>query len=229
MTHSHTNSPLGIVFVHGWGFDASFFDPLANELTRLLGGHPQCRWDRGYFEEDAFHEDLPTGRWIGVGHSLGFHRLLGLPLEGFVSLAGFTRFCALADESSGTSLSVLQLMISGFKKHPQAVLAAFDYRCGVSWAIIHKASIHSDRLLEDLMSMKTLNVIPSLVDYKKPLLVLTDRDDKIVSQNLLEDNFKDFKQVTWEIGEGGGHVFPYSSASWCAQKIKEWMVKCGGI
>ena len=225
MTHSHTS--LGILFVHGWGFDAVFFDPLAEELTRLLGEYPQCRWDRGYFQDDVFHEDLPPGRWIGVGHSLGFHRLLGLPLEGFVSLAGFIRFCALADETSGTPLSVLQLMISGFRKQPQLVLAAFDYRCGVSWAKIHKASIHSDLLLADLVSMQTLNVMPSLVDYKKPLLVLSDRDDKIVSQNLLEDNFKDFDRITWGIGEGGGHVFPYSQAPWCAQEIQEWMAKIG--
>lgn len=219
-----TTQPLGILFAHGWGADAAYLDPLAKELEKLLGSYPQCRWDRGYFHEGTLRETLPPGRWIGIGHSLGFHRLLGLPLEGFVSLAGFTRFCSLEDMQSGTPTRHLLRMISQFQKDPELVLNVFMGRTGLSWPKIFLALGQQGKLLDDLMSMRLLNVIPSEEDRKKPLLVLADKDDHIVSQDLLEDNFRNCEHVTWRVGQEGGHAFPYMNAAWCAKQIQGWMV-----
>ncbi|MBY0281315.1 MAG: hypothetical protein K2W94_04060 [Alphaproteobacteria bacterium] len=104
---------LGFVFSPGWSFDREFFKPLATYLKD---------YQHVYLEDNP---DLSKGIWIGIGHSLGFSRLLSLPLQGLVSISGFVRFCAHNPAQTGTPLRVIDRMIEKFEIDPKAVLKDF--------------------------------------------------------------------------------------------------------
>jgi pimeloyl-ACP methyl ester carboxylesterase len=55
-----------ILFVHGWGYDAGFWDP----LRQTLGDLPGITLDLGYFGDTR--TAIPDGITLLVGHSLGF-------------------------------------------------------------------------------------------------------------------------------------------------------------
>src|ERR1043166_8867926 len=84
-----TGADALILFVHGWGYDASFWDPLRKQLRDF----PSAALDLGYF--GAANLAIPSGTRLLVGHSLGYlwlarqERLRDLPLIG---VNAFPRF-----------------------------------------------------------------------------------------------------------------------------------------
>ncbi len=101
---------LGLVFYHGWGLDTQFWQPLAARLAQ----YPQAFSDAGYFGAPQNPTLSPDHRWVGIGHSLGFARALQTPPAGgwaaFVSVVGFTRFCA--PPSGGEGQAQLRALIA---------------------------------------------------------------------------------------------------------------------
>ena len=67
---------MKLVFVHGWGFDARFWDPVA----RRLPGADVVRCDLGYFGEPSW--PLVEGPCLAITHSFGAMALLTDPPAG---------------------------------------------------------------------------------------------------------------------------------------------------
>ena len=73
---------IGLAFLHGWGFGPETWD----DWVKAFGEAPVVVLNVGYFGSRRM--DLPPNPdgWLGVGHSLGFARLLEMsaPWRGLV-------------------------------------------------------------------------------------------------------------------------------------------------
>jgi len=139
-----------LLLLHGWGFDARLWDPLAE----LLPGYRFVRWDRGYFGEAA--EPAVETPVAAVGHSLGAMLLADrisaeTPL---IAINGFDRFTGEA----ATPRRVVDRMGARLAENPAAVLNDFRERCGAS--PVGKA-ISSDRLAADLALLAPVKDYPA--------------------------------------------------------------------
>lgn len=204
---------LGIIWSPGWGFDKRFFEPL---LSHFLGAEIISLKEYSDSRSKFTHV-------IGIGHSQGFHRLLKLSLVGYVSLAGFTRFCSLSSGQAGTPLKIVDRMIKAYQEHPQSVLEEFYKRCDFPEA--PSKTVNGGHLLEDLQSLKTLDETTLLQSIDSPILNLVARDDRLVDQRLTQDFCDQQRQGELIFRDTGGHSLAFTEADWCAQQIKVWMKK----
>lgn len=211
--------PLGIVWSPGWGFDTHFFEKLRSHFP----GIPSVFLDRGYFGLAQDIQGIRGPNWIGIGHSLGFHRLLKLRLSGYVSLAGFSRFCRHMPNHAGTPVRTVDRMIQAYQMHPQGVLEDFYKRC--NFPEIPPEIVNNEGLFEDLQSLKTLEDTALLQQISQPILNLAARDDQIVDEALTQEFFHQQRNGQLIFKDKGGHALGFREPEWCAQQIKKWIKK----
>jgi len=122
-----------VLFLHGWGFDASFWEPLVG----VLEAPEVVVWDRGYFGEERM-EGVPGRPYLAVGHSAGVMGLLGRDLPGcvgVVSVNGFGRFVQGEDFPEGMPARVLMRMRARLEGAPERVVREFRAMCGAEGAL----------------------------------------------------------------------------------------------
>src|ERR1700735_2932938 len=89
-----------LLLVHGWGFDAGFWDP----VQERLGVDAVVAWDLGFFGAPS-RPPLPEGRpVVAVGHSFGLLWLLHhrpVAWRALVSVNGFACFTRRKDFPEG--------------------------------------------------------------------------------------------------------------------------------
>ena len=215
---------LGLVFYHGWGLDASFWQPLAARL----GPYPQVFFDAGYFGTPQIPDLSPDHRWVGIGHSLGFARALQAPpaggWAGLVSVAGFTRFCATATDGVGQPRRVVERMVRAYAQTPQTVLADFLARCELAACLPALNAERNDTLLAaDLARLLDIDVQPQWKASTTPVLALAARDDAIVPSALTEATFAQRRQTRLVWSAQGGHALGHAGADFCAAAITEFL------
>jgi pimeloyl-[acyl-carrier protein] methyl ester esterase len=204
-----------LIFIHGWGFDARFWDPLTDRLSDI----PQRRVDLGFF--DALPDGMPTSDdCILIGHSLGFmHGLLQKKnWAGWVAINSFARFvpdCVPAP--------VLREMCRRMGVDPRATLDNFYGLIGAGAAEVPHASPNVDTLRAGLDELRDGDVTSALRNLKVPGLVLASRNDPLVpevaSQALFDVNPS--AKISWH--ETGGHMLPMREVAWFAQAINKFL------
>jgi pimeloyl-[acyl-carrier protein] methyl ester esterase len=202
-----------LYLVHGWGFDASFWDPLRAEM-------PDVEFvvaDLG-FRADRRLPPPPPGA-IAVGHSLGALWLLRhrFPWRAFVSINGFTRFSRTPGFLHGWPGKVLERMTAVLYDNPEQVHADFIRRCGLCRP--PDGILNVEPLADGLRWLKDWDERPAL-PRDVPLLALAGRLDAVVSPEMSLDCFPE-RDLRW--CEDGGHLLPISHAPWCAERLRELM------
>ena len=213
------------VFVHGWGLDRQFWNPLI-EALRLSS---PLFLDRMDFADDDPYQPKPldalsadsvaiTGlgeSWIGIGHSFGLMRLRRWDLRNMtamVSLGGFQTFCG----HGGTSPGLVRRMKREFEIHPQKVLEDFRLNCQLSPATIPGPAAHAslgidlNYLLQDKM--------PS--ECALPHLALHAANDRIVPIAMARLQFPHLHTSV-----DGGHGLGANHAQWCGQNIIDFIAQ----
>jgi len=196
-----------LLLLHGWGFDARLWDPLAE----LLPGYRFVRWDRGYFGEAA--EPAVKTPVAAVGHSLGAMLLADrisaeTPL---IAINGFDRFTGEA----ATPRRIVDRMSARLAENPAAVLNDFRERCGAS--SVEKA-ISSERLAADLALLASHHAAST----PTRILALHGGEDPILPASLRETAFKGAVRVT---RADAGHLLPISHPAWCAEQIEAFLCR----
>jgi malonyl-CoA O-methyltransferase len=200
------------VFVHGWAFDAGFWDP----LRKLLSAWPQQALDMGYYTSGQAQLELPAGPLVMIGHSYGYmHALAHAPAQvrAWVSINGFTRFCAGPGFPHGVTPRILQRMAARLQASPAAVVDDFRQRCGAGSA---DKEPDPQALACGLDAMLTQDFRSRARQRTSPLLVMAGEADPIVTQGMTRDAFEGC-DIAWAPGEG--HLLPLSNPAWCAARI----------
>ena len=224
-TISKSHRKQCVVFCHGFGFDASFWDALRPYFVGL----DTFFLDLGYFSEthEAFSQYLcwakaqPTDTdFIGVGHSIGLIKLLSLNLsfKYLVGLHGFVNFLGEDAALHRRRQRELSVLTKHCMDSPALTLQAFYQRAGVDFTA-PLGHLNQQRLLDDLALLATPIAIPKDI----PLLILGSNDDKITPPALLLDNFGGHHQVTVEILDQVQHGLGYLKPAEVYQRIMRFL------
>ncbi|WP_162916473.1 alpha/beta fold hydrolase [Dongia deserti] len=198
-----------ILFVHGWGYDAGFWDPLRDALQV-----PSVALDLGYF--GAAKTVIPDGVTLLVGHSLGFlwlareQTLRHLPLIG---INAFPRFLEAEDYTPAIAPRVLDRMKRRLSVDPAAVLAEFWQRAGAPGPA---ATPQTAALAEGLDHLATWNARENLATRASSLRLIAGEEDAIVAPAMTRMAFKDLA-IDWL---PGGHALPQTHPAKVARLIR---------
>lgn len=213
--------PLSLIFYHGWGFDAGYWDALA----ALLPDYPQQREDAGYFGPPQ--APMPNGPYLAVTHSYGTMRLLAAPppapagqkgLVGLVAIAGFDRFTATED-FPGTPFRVVDRMVSAVAQEPDTVLADFHALFG---SPVPGGVANADRLQADLIGLRDGDMRAAAGEIGVPILSLQAEKDSLLAVGLRETAFATVEGVMRRTHPEAGHLLAREDPAWCAQAIRDF-------
>ena len=198
-----------ILFVHGWGYDADFWDP----LRQALGDLPGVALDLGYF--GAKDTAIPDGVTLLVGHSLGFLWLARQPALRHLPLIGinaFPRFVEGGDYKPAIAPRVLERMRRRIIADPQDVLGEFWHRAGAAGP--DKAPDVA-ALTEGLDHLATWDERENLARSARSMRLIAGEEDAIVPAAMTRMAFK-HSMTEWL---PGGHVLPCSHPAELARLI----------
>lgn len=207
-----------LYLVHGWGFDASFWDPLKAEL-------PESRFltaDLGFRAAPRL-PDPPLGtRLVAVGHSLGVPWLLRHRFDwsALVAINGFTRFCRGPGFPHGWPARLVERMCALLYDDAEKVHADFIRRCGQCRPA--DGLLNVEPLADGLRWLKDWDERPALLRCDRPLLALAGALDSVASPELTRDCFA-AADLRW--CEDGGHLLPITHAQWCAGQIRALLAR----
>lgn len=209
---------MRLIFVHGWGFDASLWEG----LSAALPDFESDTVDLGFFGQPR--EAVPDGEEvIAVGHSLGFLWLLRqrpFSWRGLVSVSGIPRFTKAPDYRRGIDPRLLEATIARFAEAPAETLADFFTACGTTGGTWSDAN--TARLSEGLKWLKDWDARAALESEAAPVLALYAEDDAVVPKELSDDIFERRPETERAVASGGGHVLPLSRTEWCARHIRDF-------
>jgi pimeloyl-[acyl-carrier protein] methyl ester esterase len=187
-----------ILFVHGWGYDSSFCDP----LRAALGDRPSAAIDLGYF--GAEDTAIPGGTTLLVGHSLGFlwlarqRALRHLPLIG---INAFPRFLEGDDYRPAVAPRLLDRMRRRMAADPSGVLADFWQRAGAPGP---ERSLDAAALAEGLDQLAMWDERENLARRASAVRLIAGTEDAIVPAAMTRMAFER-STVDWL---PGGHALP---------------------
>lgn len=205
---------MRLLFVHGWGFDSTVWDSLAQSFP------DRSFLERGYF--GAAMEPEISGPFVAVTHSFGTMRFLCGPhpgCRGIVAINGFDRFCATGG-FPGVPLRVIERMIERFRDRPAAVLAGFRERCG---AVAHFGQLDRDRLGADLLALRDGDCREQSARCGLPILSLQGARDPVLPPAMRDAVFAEAGDCERLTHETGGHLLPLEDADTCVRAISAFM------
>ncbi|PEQ12730.1 hypothetical protein B2G71_10535 [Novosphingobium sp. PC22D] len=207
---------MKLVFVHGWGFGADFWDRLRARLPR----RDHAVEDRGYFGDPRPVEW--EGPCVAVVHSFGAMRLLSEPpasLHALIAINGFDRFVA-GEGFPGVDPRTLDAMMVRFGRAPEKTLRDFRSRCGTCQPF---GPIRAEILGADLARMRSSDLRYVIAGLDIPMLSLQAADDQIVPAAMRAEAFAGSEQLERRVHPSAGHLLPLDDPAWCAAAISEFL------
>ncbi len=217
------SAPPTLVFAHGWGFDAGFWDALRARLQAW----PQRALEFGYFSGAAGDDALPDGPLVVIGHSFGCLRMLARLAPSrrrpcaWVGINGFARFHAGDDFPHGVDPRVLRRMAARLDAAPAAVVDEFRRRCGADPS---GAIPCPQALARDLRALAELDQRDRVRGLEAPLLALAGAEDPVMPAPMAAHAWPGH-DIVWR--PGGGHLLPLQAPDWCAERIAGFLERHG--
>lgn len=191
------------IFSHGFGFNSLFWENLASYFLK-----EQCSYQKLSDIDNLSMEKIKNNdvQLIGIGHSLGFVKLLSMNhcFDYLIGCNSFVNFLGYDLHLRSQREKELAFLKKQFAQNPLKTLTNFYQRCGVA-SFIHKIDskeINVDELLNDLELLHLTATLPK----KTPTLILGAQNDRIVPPILLKDNFWNKPNVIVKNYSNGSHA-----------------------
>ncbi|MGL5784001.1 MAG: hypothetical protein ACRCYZ_00710 [Alphaproteobacteria bacterium] len=214
---------IGFIFCHGWSYAPSYWD----SLKLFFQNHPTTMWNLGYYQENICllsPKEKEGIFWVGVGHSLGFAKLLesGFFFDALVGLQAFT--CFLGHDSVLHHRRTKEYLFfkEQFQASPLSHVQDYHHFSDAVLPEKYYPLLNQDRLLNDLKALQT-DYTPFFERLHKPTLILGSKGDTVVPQALLEDNFEPHPWVELKIHPSKGHALGYHQTLWVAEQIQRFL------
>ena len=202
------------VFSHGWGFDKNFWQNLAPYFK-----NEQCIFiDYGYFGEEIKLENLDHNySIIGIGHSLGFIKLLDINVkfDYLIGLNSFINFLGQDENLSFSRQQELNIMQQNLKQNLTITLQNFYNRCGIVIEADKYYKIDKHLLYEDLNLLSKKFTVPTQIST----LILNSQNDPIITESISRENFAEITNISLQILNTGSHGLGYLEADIVYHKI----------
>ncbi|GAA0529319.1 pimeloyl-[acyl-carrier protein] methyl ester esterase [Rhizomicrobium palustre] len=200
---------MRLVFVHGWGFDASFWDDLAGALPEFDAARVELGFLGREFSLPTFSPDD-----VLIGHSLGF--LWGATqYQGWSRMIAINAFAEFSGEMGVASAS-LRAMRTSLKRDPQKTLANFY------------ASLNGPQVPREFQAERLAEGLAWLQDWRLgekpgvPSLVLSGAKDPLLPARATT-HLAEMLDAPARLHETGGHLLPLSDPKWCAAAIRAFL------
>jgi pimeloyl-[acyl-carrier protein] methyl ester esterase len=198
---------MKIIFVHGWGADASYWDNLA---PLVKGGEDAQRVDLGFTNKPAYQ---PQEDALYITHSLGTlwalkHRHKNM--RGLVAMNGFACF------KSFTPPRILKMMQTGLAKDLVSQMHAFF----IAACMPQQDDLNPNALHEGLEWLVQHDTRPTLAELECPIMALLSGEDKIIPIGAAQEQWADFDT---HVCADGDHNIPQNRAQWCADHINAYI------
>lgn len=218
-----------IIFCHGFGFNRHFWD---NLLDCFQAYNTICP-DLGYFSSKYDGETLPNietsdiiknsqKKIIGVGHSLGMIKLLQTEInfDALIGLNSFINFLGSSDDLRYKRMKELNDFRHSFLKSPKSCLTSFYKRCDIKNHIPCDLNLLNHNRLE-----RDIDALGREHSFGKnfPTLVLGSKDDTVVPESVLHENFDNLANVELEILKLGSHALGYVECKKVSVRIKHFI------
>ena len=198
-----------VVLAHGWGYNHRFFNELLANLSQKQRANTLfvCL-EMGYFPDQAqaglmvhldedwqwhpletlhslvlAHAGVP---WVGVGHSLGFSKLLEFAVRWHtvISVHGFTHFVKAGAHTEGVASRILQRMVQKAHTNMPELLAHFHQQCGhvANWHTLNESALLVD--LQSMAQLDTGSTLQSCMTQGSHLAAIISPVDNIVPEGL---------------------------------------------
>lgn len=218
--------PELLVFFNGFGACFGYWKKLVENIKDF---------DIVLLSEDYFNtkKDVPEhelekifkGREIiGIGHSLGYSKLLQLNekysffnLKKIVCVEGFANFLSSVPFVNCVRKFSLDAMIAGYKINPYMTLFMFQIMCG-DFGATFAEDFNMDILLKDLDALNYAVDIPDV-----PHLILSSLDDPIIPFYVIENNFRKTKNSVIKYSFGSSHLLGMYNAKYVAEEIQNFI------
>lgn len=208
--------PVILLFVHGWGFDADFW----NDVAALLPDFRKEFVDRGYFGPPRNPEII--GPVVAITHSFGSMHILRDPppgCRGLIAINGFDRFTS-STGFPGVSPRVVDRMIKRFDSDPETVLADFRHRCGTDkvFGPLRLASIQ-----KDLLALRNMDCRPDSAHPRLSILSIQGAADPILPPSMRDTVFSTAVHIERATHPEGGHLLPLTDSEYCARAVRAFV------
>jgi pimeloyl-[acyl-carrier protein] methyl ester esterase len=209
------------LFVHGWSFDAGFWDG----VRALLPDADTRVAELGYTGRAPSWPPVSPGT-VAVGHSAGLMRLLsGRKTEtgtwrGLVSVNGFARFGGGDDFPEGIPPRILDRMLLQLRREPSRVLADFRQRCGADAPAAVPDEAGRARLEDGLRRLRDDDARPAWRTVPVSRLSLEGGHDPVVPQVLAKAALPDLPDAARRVHPDAGHLLPLSHPAWVAEQLR---------
>lgn len=214
---------IRLVLVHGWGLDATMWDPLCT----LLPAWSIERVDHGYWGQPSPPARAIAGQEaVAVGHSLGFLWLLlhhPGPWRALVAVNGFTRFARTPHLPQGVPPRFLDHMRRQLAADARGCVVSFLERCGRSEAWQPPGFPAAQPLDEGLRLLRDGDGRAAFAASPGPCLVLAGERDEIATPALTRACFEGSSRVRLAEHAEGDHLLPLSAPAWCADHIRRFV------
>lgn len=210
----------GLALLHGWGFGPEVWSAWAQAFPE----RPVALLDAGYFGPQRLELPHNPEGWVGIGHSLGFARLLAMdvPWRGLIGLGAFLHFCTAQGQHNGTPPQTLDAMLARLESDPQDVLTRFLRRCGLAGQRPAQLDAQGcERLRQDLILLRELNLAPQA--NLPPVLLLHAADDRIAPLALAKEALPLLPGARLRVFITGGHGLPQTRSADCLALTREFL------
>lgn len=211
------DAPVSVVFMHGWGYDASIW----RDVLPLLGNVSTICLDAGYFPTRHIGSDvnllLPTTPFIAVGHSAGGPFLaLQDPSQcrALILINSFGRLVRSQDFTTGQPVLLMQRMLRRFSDEPVRVLKQFYASLNDDRDV--PKHINVARLKAGLTNLAQYDARQEMAHFRDRIHSLSASDDPLISRDMTLQSFPGIKRLEWT---QGGHLLPLTQPEKCAQLI----------
>jgi pimeloyl-[acyl-carrier protein] methyl ester esterase len=241
---------MELVFIHGWGFDARFWDALAP----LLPAYKQQCVDMGFFDQQINHPPLAGGSNLQSKFGEGSDQETPSPAKTndllrkskfSLPLPQGERDKILIGHSLGFMHGIRQrqdwkgwIAINSFPRFAGTCVPGFILRemrkrlesdpaktlsdfGGLIGAELNTNKGNIEHLLQGLDTLRDEDIGDVLGTRAMPGLVLASHNDPIVPDSASELLGDFAHDIGWH--DDGGHMLPQTYPAWCAQKITKFL------
>lgn len=210
-----------ILFVHGWGFSATFWQGLREALAE----YDSEVIDLGYIQENSVHDDHiqcvldHQTHYVAIGHSLGFIYLLNqypIRFKHYVAINSFSKFAKDLSFPNGIAPRILDRMDKGLEINPVQLMNQFYEQCGSF--VLPKQTYHVTHLKNGLDLLKYQDVRPLIPKIQHKLTVIASTHDPVVNKEMTKQSFEN-SNCYWV--NDHTHLLPLFKIKECADIIRK--------
>ena len=190
-----TSSEVVFILANGFGFDNEFWKLCQFFLKQNHKFLSDININTYKFEKNK--------KFIGIGHSLGFIKLLrsGINFSQIIGLNAFSNFlgnCAKIREKRSAELNTFEKM---FRLNPRKTLLGFYKKCGCNYS----PAINLVEAAKDFDLLRAEIIFSENI----PITILASTNDPVVPQEIITDNFSSKLNVNTVFLNSNKHIPPF--------------------